>query len=65
MMYGILCAQDLYVYEFLKFDLKSNNNLHNEKYLNNLFVFSSSSRNTRSCCNILLKYNARKVKIQR
>ena len=46
-----------------KFVLKSINNLHNEKYLNNLFqfiCFSNSSRNTGSCCKNLRKHNAKK-----
>ena len=50
MMYGISSVFELYVNEFLKNALKSNNNLHSEKYLHNLFVFFPTSlRNTRSC----------------
>ena len=48
MMYVILSVQELYVNEVLKFVLKSITNLHGGKYLNKLFVFSSSSSNTRS-----------------
>ena len=65
MMYGILSVYELYVYELFKFVLKSIKNLQSEKYLNNSFDFSNSSRNTRSCCKNLLEYNARKVRIQR
>ena len=63
-MYSILSVYEFYAYKLLKFVLKSNNNLHSEKYLNNLFVFSNSSRNTQSCCRILGKYTARNVRIQ-
>ena len=64
MMYGSLSVYELYLYELLKFVLKSIINLHSEKYLNNLFVFSNSSRNTRSCCKNFLQNNARLVMIQ-
>ena len=66
MMCSSLSLYQLHECEFPNFILKSNNNMHSEKYLNNLFVFfSNSSRNTRSFEN-LLKNNARKVnKIQR
>ena len=69
MMYGNLSVHELYVNEIPNFFLKSINNFErstaSEKFLNNLFVVSNSSRNTRSCCTNLLKYNARKVKLQR
>ena len=41
MMYGTLSVYEFYEYELLKFAWKSINNLHSEKYLNNLFVFSN------------------------
>ncbi len=45
--FGILTVHELYVYELLKFVLRSLNNMHSDNGLNDLFSFETPSRVTR------------------
>ncbi len=62
---GILTVYELYIYELLKFVLRSINGLHGEKYSNSYFVFDQSGRCTRSSGLRLLKVPQCKKKIEK
>ena len=44
---GILTVNELHLYELLKFSLKSVNNLHSEKYCNDMLKYEESKVTTR------------------
>ncbi len=61
----VLTVYELYVYELMKFVLRSINKLHSEQYLNDLFTFNTETRHTRNSTTSTLKINLCKTKIQR
>ena len=60
----ILTVHELYIYEGLKFQLRSLSNPHSENYLNSLFIFDNSIKRTRRSVKNLLKICKLKSQIE-
>ena len=61
----LLTVFEFHIYELLKFVLKSLKKMHSETYLNDLFVYEHSTRNTRRSTKNYLKIPSFKTQFER